>query len=198
MKNTIVLLFVLSLSISQIFSQAITLKSKFNTRNEVELMKFDNEVLKATDFAGKYYEELGLDSAKDLMAYKRIQSLNGWIRIRHKQSYKGLRVVGAEYVLHEKDNLIKKSSGVLLPYINLNTKPAIKAGEAIVSATEFVNSSILSKAEGKAIVLPKWDVEQAELVIMDSAYPKFSGEYILTYHVIVSNLEIPNQYRENY
>lgn len=197
MKKTTVLIIFLSLYALQLNSQNINSKNKIQKRNAIELMHFDNQTLVANEFIDKYYEELGLESAKDLSAYNRIQSLNGWTRIRHKQFYKGLRVAGAEYILHEKDNLIKKSTGVLLPYINLNTTPKIETGEAILEATKYANSLILSKTEGKAIVLPEWDIEEAELVIIDRAYPNFSGEYVLAYHMIISNLKITDQYRQS-
>ena len=198
MRSTLLQIIIVFFALSYLNAQQIDKSKKVNKRSAVQLLNFEqNADLKRVDFAGQMHDQLGLASAEDLQEKKTIQGLNGWTRIRMQQEYKGLRVVGASYILHEKDGKIKKSSGDLLPYIELNIKPGIKHKAASQAAEEYTNVRLLSKTNGAAVVLPDWDIEQAELVVMDLAYPNYSGNYTLAYHVIIANLEGRNQYRES-
>ena len=197
MRSTLLLLFIVLLGYPLLHAQQTAKNQKISTHKSNQLLEFDNPALKRADFVDQMYTELGLESAKDLQAKKAIKGLNGWTRLRMQQEYKGLRVVGASYVLHEKNGQIKKSSGNILPYIEVNIKPGIMGAAAGRIAEDYTNSKLLSKTEGAAVVLPEWDIEQAELVVMDLGYPNFSGNYTLAYHVIISNLEGRNQYRES-
>ena len=180
-----------------LFAQGAEKSRKMQKRQETALIKMDNSATKSASFATQYFQQLGLHSAEDLKVHKTMNGLNGWTRVRMKQYYQGLRVVGAAYILHEKDGAVKKASGDLLPYISLSTSPAFNASEAKLQAKKYVNSMLLSKTEGTATVLPAWDYEKSELVVIDKSYPEFSGEYTLAYHVIVSNLDGRNQYRQS-
>lgn len=180
-----------------LFAQDADKSKKLQKRQDAELIRIESSVTKSATFANQYFNQLGLSSPEDLKAYKTMEGLEGWTRIRMKQYYQGLRVVGAAYILHEKDGVVKKASGDLLPYISLSTKPALDAAESKFVAARFVNSTLLSNTGGKATVLPEWDYNKAELVVIDKAYPEFSGDYTLAYHVIVSNLDGPNQYKQS-
>jgi len=198
MKPTLLFIFLAFFGLHQSRAQESNSKHKLDKRIAVQLIHHkESSDLKRSDFTEQMYTQLGLESADDLQTKKVIKGLNGWNRIRMQQMYKGLRVVGAAYILHEKDDVVKKSSGDILPYINLNITPNLKDSEANLAAEKYTNSKLLSLTEGKAIVLPAWDIEQTELVVMDIAYPEFSGSYTLAYHVIISNLEGINQYRES-
>lgn len=194
----IVLSIVLSFTlVFGLFAQKADKSKRLQTRQAAELMSIESSATKSANFAKQYFQQLGLDRAEDLKAHKTIEGLNGWTRVRMKQYYQGLRVVGAAYILHEKDGVVKKASGDLLPYISLSTAPGMNAAEAKSAAAGYVNSALLSETEGKAIVLPEWDYDQAELVVIDKAYPKFSGDYTLGYHVIISSVEGANEYRQS-
>ncbi len=198
MRSILLFVFIALFTFPYLSAQQAEKSQKITKRSAIQLLNFENKTkLKRADFVGQMYTELGLESAEDLMQKKTIQGLNGWTRIRMQQEYNGLRVVGAAYILHEKDGQIRKSSGDLLPYIEVNVKPGIKGSAASQAAEEYTNVKLLSKTDGAAVVLPDWDIEQAELVVMDLAYPNFSGNYTLAYHVIISNLEGRNQYRES-
>ncbi len=197
MQKTTLFLFLVLFTFSPLWSQNTSSSDKLRKRNAAQLMRFDNQNHRQANFTSQIYSQLGLDSAEDLQMKQKIEGQNGWVRYRMKQQYKDLRVVGASYTLHEQHGQIKKSSGDLLPFIDIDIKPNINKTEAINAARNYTNSKLLSKTEGAAVVLPDWDIEQADLVVMDYAYPKFSGNYTLAYHVIISNLEGKNQYRES-
>jgi len=198
MRLTLLFVFISLFTLPFLNAQQADKSQKITKRNAIQLLNFENNTaLKSADFVNQMHNQLGLASAEDLQEKKTIQGLNGWTRIRMQQEYKGLRVVGASYILHEKDGQVKKSSGDLLPYVAVNIKPGIKSAAASQSAEDYTNNKLLSKTDGMAVVLPDWDIEQTELVVMDLAYPNFSGSYTLAYHVIISNLESRNQYRES-
>ena len=197
MKQTLLTIILSGALCFGLMAQDAEYAQKLQKRQNAEWMKIESTATKSATFASQYYQELGLDSAEDLRAFKTMEGLNGWTRIRMKQYYQGLRVVGASYILHEKDGLVRKASGDLLPYISLSTAPAINAEESRAAAKRYVNATLLSQTDGKATVLPEWDYDKTELVVIDKAYPAFSGDYTLAYHVIVSNLDGPNQYKQS-
>lgn len=197
MKRTLLAVILSGALYFGLMAQVADHAQKLQKRQHAEWMKIESTATKRATFAKQYYQELGLNSAEDLRPIKTMEGLNGWTRVRMKQYHQGLRVVGASYILHEKDGVVKKASGDLLPHISIPTAPAIDAEESKWAAKRFVNSTLLSQTEGKATVLPQWDYDKAELVVMDKAYPAFSGDYTLAYHVIISNLEGPNQYKQS-
>jgi len=198
MRLTLLYILIALFTLPSLSAQQVDKGQKISKRNAIQLMSFEGATeFKRANFVSQIHHQLGLESAEDLQTKKEIKGLNGWTRIRMQQEYKGLRVVGAAYILHEKDGQIRKSSGDLLPFIELSVKPGINGAAASKAAEDYTNSKLLSKTDGAAVVLPDWDIEQAELVVMDAAYPNFSGNYTLAYHVIISNLEGRNQYRES-
>ncbi len=197
MKQSHLLLFVLSFLVFDLIGQTKGSHDKLQKRKTTQFLSIEGNEVKRADFVEHYYTKLGLSSATDLVERKSIKGINGWTRTRMQQRHQGLRVVGASYILHEKDGLVKKGSGDILPFISIATIPSINKAEAESAAVQYTNTIILSKTEGRARVLPEWDIEQAELVVMDKAYPEFSGDYLLAYHVIVSNLGGRDQYRES-
>lgn len=195
-----VLLFALIIqfsSLSILYSQSHSVQDKVKNRAASTLLKTDANNVKRADFNQTYYKQLGLTSEMDLSRGKVIEGQNGWTRIRMQQEYQGLRVVGASYILHEKNGYIQKASGDLLPHMAISTKPSIKNREASDAAIQYVNSKLLSMTEGSATVLPEWDIDASGLVVMDRAYPAFSGNYVLAYHIVVSDLDGFNQYKES-
>jgi len=197
MKQFLLLIFVIPFTFISLHAQSRSTQDKVKVRAAASLLKFDNNDLKRNDFIQSYYSQLGLTSAKDLITNKEIKGQNGWTRLRMQQRYSGLRVVGGNYILHEKEGLIQKGSGDILPHIAIDTNPTLNNKNASRAAIQYVNTKLLSTTEGAAIVLPNWDVDGNELVVMDKAYPKFSGDYVLAYHVIVSDLDGANQYKES-
>jgi len=193
---TLSLLFSISFLIGLV-AQSPNVSNKLQKRQSTSLLSIESTPVKSAVFASQLYQELGLDSPEDLKKHKTMQGLKGWTRIRMKQYYKGIRVVGASYILHEQNGIVKKASGDLLPFISLSTTPSLPSAEAKLLVSNYINSTLLSKTEGAATVLPEWSFEQAELVVIDKAYPDFSGDYTLAYHVIISNLEGLNQYRQS-
>lgn len=196
MKQILLTFFIISFVLGLAAQNSLN-SQKLQIRQHAALMDLEAKPVKSATFVDQHYQELGMESVDDLKESKTIKGLNGWTRVRMKQFYQGLRVVGASYILHEKDGFVKKASGDLLPNISLTTKPRLNAAEAKTEVSHFINSTLLSKTDGAAVVLPEWDLEQAELVVIDKAYPAFSGAYTLAYHVIISNLDGVNQYRQS-
>lgn len=194
MKKFIVLIVLVAAALLSLSAQSESVQSKILKRNTVSLMKFNATALNSNKFANQYFQKLGLSSAEDLKVFKTMKGLNGWTRTRMKQYYQGLTVVGSAYILHEKDGIVKKATGDLLPYIDISTTPSIDASAARLAAASAVNTTLLSKTGGAATVLPDWHYDKTELVVIDKAYPAFSGDYTLAYHVIVANVEGANQY----
>ena len=138
--------------------------------------------LNTKTFFKEYSKQLGLPENSEMELVRQESEPNHWNHYRYQQYYSGIKVLGAEYVLHEHDKNIISANGRIESNIDVNTQAAINATEAIEIALQKDNSS-------KYI----WDVEptnipQAELLIMDKEYPNKSGTYLLAYKIDLFSL----------
>jgi len=64
----------------------------------------------------------------------------GYHHHRFQQMYKGLKIEGAEYMVHEKDKYVVKANGKLIPDLNINTRATISKDKAFRLALEHVDA----------------------------------------------------------
>jgi len=145
------------------------------------------KALNTTEFVQSYYEDLGLNEPTDLSQKLSLETKNNWTRTRFTQRYKGLEVIGGSYVLHSKNNQVKKSTGILFPGIDINMESS-KSKEGIYKALEvqLINNKKLEAGQLNKF-LKSLQMESAELCVIDLAYPNFSGNYTLAYKVVSNN-----------
>lgn len=180
-----ILLFCLILTSTLAFSQAVSSKQKAQISRNVAKIDLKTEQLTKEGFLIGYYQELGLTAPGDLQEKQVIKDQNDWNRIKFKQTYMGIPVQGAAYTLHQKDGVIQKSTGVILPNIDVNVNPKISSQEAIDSGKEFLDNIIFT-AKGQE-VNTAWETSETSLCVIDISYPKVSGNYRLAYKFILSD-----------
>lgn len=103
------------------------------------------------------------------------RSNNGFIHKKFTQSYKGLKVFGTSYIIHSQADKVMSSNGYLAPSIQINTTPKIDIASAERIAKKELPSSEYFDDR----------VDPIELMIIDNAFPKISGNYNLVYKVEV-------------
>ncbi len=64
----------------------------------------------------------------------------GFTHHRFQQTYKGIPVEGAEYIIHERDGGVEKANGVYIENISMETTPIFSVQEAIQKALNFTNA----------------------------------------------------------
>ncbi len=140
-----------------------------------------NPQLNAEQFLAIEATSLGLGAKDELIPMDTHKSKAGFTRLKYQQQYDGLKIYGGVYFLHERNNRIEKSSGTLYPQINLNTTPSLNLSSAVESAHEFA----LSEYNIHYKEIENIEVVNLGLSIIDSSFPDFSGNYRLTYQLMV-------------
>jgi Zn-dependent metalloprotease len=65
----------------------------------------------------------------------------GEIHYRYNQYYKGIEIIGAQYILHEKNGYIRSANGRLVHKLNLDVKPILSEQSALSAALREVNAT---------------------------------------------------------
>lgn len=172
-------------------------------KNNGNWLTFKKNDIQPTSVFTEFKEAFGL-SDKDKMVLKKETSDGlGFSHFRYEQNYNGVKVEGAEYIVHAKGNIAYTANGKLVTGLNINTNAAITPSQAIQEAKNFVNAEKFmwenpkneemikySKNDPSATFYPK-----AELVIFDKSFSSKQSNYRLAYKVnIYSEIPLSNQY----
>ncbi len=130
-----------------------------------------------------FREKFGLDS-NNTWAPKSIGTgPYGQRHIRLQQFYKGKRVIGAEYVLHESGRYVRKANGDVASGLQLETEAAVSETLALASALDFMGASLYAWEE------PAYESLLKEIGGGSEAANTPSGEL-----VIIATIESPSEY----
>jgi len=158
-----------------------TTKSKRSFYKSSQLYHPSNGQLNAEQFLAIEASALGLGPEDELILNQTHKSKTGFTRLKYQQYYKGLKIYGGVYFLHETNENIVKSSGSLFPQINLKVKPTLKVQVAIEAAHEFA----LSEYHIHYKEIENIRIEDLGLTIIDAKFPQFSGDYRLTHQLML-------------
>jgi len=152
------------------------------------------EVVTAEVFFEQYLDRLGLSKDDEFRKLKSEVSLQGRVHEKFQHTYKGLDVIGSQYVLHSLDGRVLNGNGHVHPHIDLEVVPKLSSESALEIAMEDMGSEVYN-----------WQVPlhhhahrpQPSLVVVDSGLPKFSGDYHLAYRFGLESL-VPVQAYDYY
>ena len=157
---------------------------------------FDSPTLNERNFFQIYQSDLGLspaDSHYQVNAYHDVKT--NFTRKKYQQSYNGLDVIGGTYILHFKEGILKKSTGALYPYINLDVAAKVNSKEATTIARGAMDVKFIDQMRDNVA----WKEQGTRLCVIDKSFPSFSGEMTLAYehHFLNSILNINSSYSLN-
>jgi bacillolysin len=106
----------------------------------------------------------------------------GFVHERFQQFYKKIKVEGAVYTIHSKNNLIQSLSGEFKGIQGLNSTPSLSASNALEKALAHINAKIYAWEEAVAKGYPGYQKPAGELVIVgggdaDSFEPKLAWKF---------------------
>lgn len=181
--------------VSSLFAQN-QLSSKIELRNDVAKHKLANSSDFPT-FLKAEFQNLGLNAPEDLVFERKFETQGNWTRERFSQNYKGLPVLGTGVIAHSKDGKFEKVSGEILPLINVDIQPK----NSLDKTKEILKNSLIQHAyeegEDPIKIFEEIEFSSERLVIVDKAYPKFSGDYALAYEIEAS-FEAPHYHKSKY
>lgn len=143
------------------------------------------------DFFSEYQSHLGFNNKYSFQLFKQFDDELGFEHFRFNQYYKGVRVEGAQYILHSLNSRVVKANGKLVENISSSTVPGISTEEAIDLCKEYVNAPKYyweDPAKEQFIKVLKNDpgatfYPQPELVLADEEYRKDGANYSLCWKV---------------
>ncbi|MEM9821192.1 MAG: M4 family metallopeptidase [Bacteroidota bacterium] len=188
MKNQVIFIVLLSLY-SYPFSLTAQTKSTAKTHQQEQnaFVEWQNHDLKVDRFFEEVGTQLGIDPHSTFQLDRKIKGRNDFNHYKFQQYYKSIPVFGAIYILHEAEQQVVWSSGYFLPFLNLETQPALSREAALALAQMEMGAQKYS-----------WEVEQTslttdatptvELCIIDPAFPKHSEQSVLAYKVELTSV----------
>lgn len=89
-----------------------------------------------------YKSAFGLDEDDQMVLIKKEADPYGFSHYRYQQKHKGVKVEGAEFVLHAKQNKVLKGNGDIVSGLNILMEPKITEVEAIEFAKKHMNAKL--------------------------------------------------------
>jgi len=136
MKNLLYTLLCSLILITQIRAQSIRDFSKKENPNW-RTFKSEKQIPASTLSRDKAALSLGTNDDLELLDTQDDQL--GFRHYRYQQTYKGIPIEGAIYLMHERNNLVKNANGKLALQLNLITTPTISEAIALQTALRFVD-----------------------------------------------------------
>jgi len=185
MFRVLVLLGFLLLNLSLPAQQIV--KSHLSKYQSNKLVDINTKQMSSADFFKSYSDILGLDKHAHFKITNSFKTNDGLSRIKHKQFYKELEVIGGNYTLHYFDDVLQKASGNLLPFINVNIRPTLTFEDAKDQLPTQLEESM--EAFGYWLKLSDINIHYHNkgLVVIDQVYPDFSGQYQLAYKILIDS-----------
>lgn len=188
MKRNFLILFFLSFAMVKLsYAQNENSKSKMNTFKSNSFLSFPNEKIKLEDFFN-IKKDLLLLGDSEMRLIKSNNSETKQQHYKYQQYYQNIPVYNAIYWLHESDNYVINSNGVLYPDVSVDNQLIIQDEDIIRIIQSKINADQKSNKNNTA-VNKTIDVQilSKELVITDRIFPKFSSYYVHAYKVIASS-----------
>ncbi len=124
-----------------------------------------NSNLKADDFFKNHKEKLGLNEKDEIMLKKVVSDNLGFKHYLYYQKHNGIKVEFSEIILHEENGILQKTSGTVIPQLEINIKPSLSEIQAYKYALDFLNAKFgnisvdllksLKKIESELVILPQ-------------------------------------------
>jgi len=144
--------------------------------------------LSAANYFGQMSAEMHLTSDDEMILKSRYKPSENVIHLRYTQTYKGLSVIGNDYILHEKNNVITRANGRYSPDLNIDIHPKISVSNAVsVAEREFISIQKAGDHDNRISV--------PSLCVIDAIFPKISGISKLAYQIDIENHSGPAKRR---
>ena len=90
------------------------------------------------NFREKLSKEFKIRKEDEFFLIKTTTDKLGFTQFKYNQTYNGITVFGAQYIILEKNNLVTSANGKFISNLEINTNPTITSEEAIKSAMSTI------------------------------------------------------------
>jgi len=168
------------------FSQKDSWLSSYKTFQDNKIRRIDHKAIDADSYFEKNKSLLGLGEHDELVAFRSFKNKDGREITRYRQYHNGIEVLGSNYIAHQDQGKLQLLSGVLYPGIQIQDSDRSKS----IVDLDRVKVQLLESM--KNFEYPEYDAESwsfvgEDLVIVDKAFPEYSGEFTLCRHYNVNS-----------
>ena len=198
------LLFLCMPARAQVFQGNEALDRIARVTHESGWIRFNEDVApEASSLFSNHGVAFGLSAGDEMMEVRRERESGGVEHIRYQQTYRGVPVAGADFVVHSRDGRAVLANGKLVRGLQCATEPAIMSKSAIDRAVAFVgaqrymwenpaNEARIRNIRGDASASY---APAAELMIFDKRFSAKAENYRLVWKVNVY-AETPLTYQD--
>ena len=97
--------------------------------------------LRSGDLFTSYKSATGLSDDDEMVEIRSWQDEYGYTHKKYQQYYKGIKVEGAEFIEHIKENLVFSTNGILVEQLNIDILPSISFVSAVEIAKNTINAN---------------------------------------------------------
>ncbi len=178
MKNFLLSIFMtMSILLIGQSQSAMSIRPIVGSPQRTTLQTSPSELVGATAFFNQYASNLGLSNQTEMKAVLSSKDKFGYSHYKFQQFFRGIEVLGANYLLHEKDGQVLNGNGVIMPEREIDLQPSLSETEASQIAVQ--------NAEGES---GQMEVYSIKLAIVNSHYPEFDGEFELAYVLTLNSI----------
>ena len=154
------------------FHEAVV-KMEKNGNSPTHMKFLEDAELTVATFFSEYQKFYGFSADNEMQVLRSHDDRMG-THHRYDQYYKGVKVFGAQYILHEREGKIWMANGHLVHGLNVNVSPKLSEEAALEAALKHIGakSYMWEAEENEAFLKAEQDDENATF------YPK--GELMLT------------------
>lgn len=84
----------------------------------------------------------GLSTQDDMQIYRTQTDELGYTHFRYQQYHKGIKIIGAETILHHNGNYLKSMNGYIAEELNVDVTPALRQDAGLLIAKDAVNAEL--------------------------------------------------------
>ena len=170
---------ILAVCTCTLHAQQSNTAKKLNIHKQASLLLEELPSQNLQTFFNSKFESFGFDQDVKMIPISEKLGKSGMLHSKFQQTYKGLKIIGAQYILHSRHNLVGKANGYIAPNIQLDITPSIDLQDVKSIASDFIINEMIGAAEYQESI--KVNVHATSLCIIDQAFPDFSGSYKLAY-----------------
>ncbi len=126
--------------------------------------------------------------AKELRSYT---DPRGWTHRRYRQHYRGIPILGAEFILHLHEGRVHRVNGYRVRNLQIDTRPTSTEEMARLAARAYY--ALKYRARLDASKGPAIRVSTPRLVIMQAGYPAREGRWLLAWEVKIEDALYPER-----
>ncbi len=168
------------LLVSQIYAQPSPTPADILQTEHLEWRAFDAKKQYTVQQLTQDKANLDLDIHDDLLLKSEDTDQLGFRHYRYQQTYKGIPIEHAIFMVHEKDTRVQHANGKLIRGLNINTNPSIDESIALQAALQNINATQYAwndvNYENKLKTIEKKSnatfYPSGKLVIIDSGFDK--------------------------